>query len=55
MIDLANNTTLTEATGQALHLSEGAVVTYESGLSDTEFVSGPGGVWKTTLSSWQEL
>lgn len=44
-IYLKNGVALTEATGYKLKLEENANVTYQSGLINTNFTSGPGGAW----------
>lgn len=55
LISVKNGATLKEATGYKLHLSEIASVTYVSGLASAKFSSGPGGVWITQSSTWQEI
>lgn len=55
MIKVANNAVLKEATGYKLELSNGASVSYESGLANANFANGPGGIWATEESTWQEL
>jgi len=51
-INISNNSSLTEATGEILIISNNATVTYVSGLVDMFFSSGPAGTW--TLDSWKE-
>jgi hypothetical protein len=41
-----------QATGYAISLSGSTDVTYESGLADMTFDSGPSGAWNVT--SWRE-
>lgn len=48
-----NNVELIEATAYQLLLQNNAVVTYEIGLEDLEFTSGPGGSWE--VASWREI
>ncbi len=54
MIDVANNAILREATAYKLHLSNGASVSYESGLASAAFANGPGGVWRVSNTNWLE-
>jgi hypothetical protein len=51
-ITASNNFSAREVTGYKLIMSNSASITYESGLANTFFSSGPGGGWKVT--SWQE-
>ncbi len=51
-VELSNNVTVKEVTGYKIILKNNSTVTYDSGLADTFFSSGPGGGWKVT--SWQE-
>lgn len=51
-INLNNNVQTKEVTGYGIALQNNAVITYESGLINSFFSSGPGGTWKVT--SWQE-
>ncbi len=44
---------LKEATGYKLELENGATVTYESGLANASFTSGPGAGWQ--ISNWNEI
>jgi Tfp pilus assembly protein PilX len=55
MIEIANQAHLKEATGFALHLAQVTQVTYESGLANVNFANGPGGIWTTQESTWQEI
>lgn len=48
-----NNVELIEATAYQLLLQNNAVVTYEIGLENLEFTSGPGGSWE--VASWREI
>jgi len=44
---------VTEATGYKLKLDNNAVITYESGLINSQFSAGPQGGWE--IASWQEV
>lgn len=50
---LHNNITLKEATAAKVILDNNATITYETGLANVNFVSGPGGSW--TVVSWKEI
>ncbi len=51
--NINNNAELKEVTAYKLNLSNGAEVTYESGLADASFTSGPSGGWD--ISDWNEI
>lgn len=51
-IHFNNNAGAKEASGYGLDLDNNATVTYESGLQNINFTSGPGGTWK--IKSWGE-
>lgn len=51
-INIANNGTAISLTGYNIHLSENAVITYQEGLANANFVSGPSGTWN--VNSWNE-
>lgn len=51
-INLANSTSLNEITGYRIRLGNSTQVTYESGLVNLLFTSGPGGGY--TISNWRE-
>ena len=51
-IHFANGSAAKEATADALYLSPLAEITYESGLANVNFVSGPSGAW--VIQSWKE-
>ena len=53
LIEIQNSTSLKEATGWKLRLKNSASVTYESGLADVLFTSGPSGGYQ--INSWQEI
>ncbi|MCK5413041.1 MAG: hypothetical protein KAI57_01560 [Candidatus Pacebacteria bacterium] len=50
--NINNNANLKEVTAHKLNLSNNAIVTYESGLANASFSSGPGGGW--VVNSWNE-
>lgn len=49
---LSNNTSAREVTGYKITLENSANITYQSGLQNVLFTSGPGGVW--TIQDWKE-
>lgn len=51
-ITVSNNFSAREVTGYKLIMSNSSVITYESGLSNVFFSSGPSGGWK--VASWEE-
>lgn len=55
MVYIGQNGELKEVTAQTLYLENNAVVAYETGLSSIIFSSGPGGAWKPTPHTWQQL
>ena len=55
VVEVSNNAALKEITANKIHLSNGASVTYESGLASPLFSSGPGGGWEIQDQSWQLL
>jgi len=52
-IHFNNNATAKEVTGYGLDFDNNASVTYESGLANANFTSGPGAGWQ--ISNWQEV
>jgi hypothetical protein len=52
-INFSNNSTAREATAYGIHMNNGTTVTYDSGLANINFSSGPGATFDIT--SWQEL
>lgn len=50
---LENQTDLKEAVAQKLRLKNQATVTYETGLANVQFSSGPTGGWQ--INNWQEI
>lgn len=53
MINISNNADMKAVVGYKLNLSNNATITYEQGVADTTFSSGPGGGWN--VSSWKEV
>ncbi|MCH7529566.1 hypothetical protein IIB50_00385 [Patescibacteria group bacterium] len=53
LVVLHNGVSVTEVTGYKIQLKQNAVVTYEEGLINSSFSSGPGGSWN--ISSWKEV
>lgn len=53
LINLINNANLRSICAYKLLLQNNVVLTYEVGLENTSFSSGPGGGWKVT--SWKEI
>ena len=54
-VDISNNASLKEVTGQKIKLQNNAVITYESGLADVIFSGGPGGAWAMQRGTWHEI
>ena len=52
-IKLNSNVHVKEVTGYMLRLESNATVTYETGLANVNFTSGPGGAFQ--IKSWQEI
>lgn len=52
-INIQNNTILREVTGYGIELGNNARVSYEVGLQDASFSSGPGGSWE--VANWEEI
>jgi hypothetical protein len=52
-IEFTGSASAKEAVGYKMKLSGSANVTYESGLANQNFVSGPSGAWN--ISSWKEI
>ncbi len=51
-INVSNNAGARSLTGYMISLSNNAVITYDSGLANSNFSSGPSGAWN--VSSWKE-
>ncbi|MFH0952305.1 MAG: choice-of-anchor R domain-containing protein [Patescibacteria group bacterium] len=54
-ITLQNGADLYEATAYKLHLNNLAEVSYESGLANAKFTSGPGASWQIQPNTWREI
>jgi Tfp pilus assembly protein PilX len=52
-IDISNSAALNEVTAYKLKISNFATVTYDSGLSNVNFSSGPSGGWEILDQTWQ--
>lgn len=52
-ISVSGGARLKEATGYKLKVEGGSTITYESGLTDNNFSSGPSGTWN--IDSWKEV
>lgn len=53
IVEISNNAALKEVTAQKIILRQNCSVTYESGLADIKFTSGPGGSWIYQRGSYQ--
>ncbi len=51
-VNVSNNAGAASINGYKINLSNNAVITYQTGLSNTNFVNGPSGSWVAT--SWRE-
>jgi hypothetical protein len=54
-ISLSNSVGLKEATALLLKIGQSATVTYESGLANASFSTGPDGSWVLKKGTWQEM
>ncbi len=52
-IEFSNNATAKEATAYGIDMENGATITYESGLANAQFSSGPSGGY--TVRQWREV
>lgn len=52
-IKIQNNASMRQVTGYGIEVANSATVTYEIGLQDAAFTSGPSAGWQVT--SWQEI
>ncbi|MDP9249509.1 MAG: hypothetical protein M3M85_03325 [bacterium] len=52
-VNLSNNAGAKALNGKYIHLSNNVVITYDSGLVNSNFVNGPSGGWG--ISSWKEV
>ncbi len=55
MIEISNSASMKEITAEKLKISNSASVTYETGLANTAFSSGPSGGWELQSGTWQLL
>ncbi|HYC79852.1 MAG TPA: hypothetical protein VEC17_02405, partial [Candidatus Binatia bacterium] len=55
MIEVSQSGSLKEITAEKLRITNSATVTYETGLANTNFTSGPGGGWEIQDQTWQLL
>lgn len=53
-VDVSNNVWIREVTGRKIRISNNAIVTYESGLANMQFTSGPGASWTILRGTWRE-
>jgi hypothetical protein len=53
IVEISNNAALKEVTAQKLILRENTSVTYESGLANVNFTTGPGGAWVYRRGTYQ--
>lgn len=54
-IEFGNSATAKEATAWGITLHNSATVTYETGLANINFTSGPGAGWALKKGSWREV
>jgi len=54
-IQFANVSQAKEATAWGINMDNGATITYESGLANSNFTAGPGGGWTFQKGSWEEV
>lgn len=52
-INLHNNVNTTQITANKIKLANGSILTYNIGLTNINFSSGPGGSWKFLPGSWR--
>ncbi|MDO8513719.1 MAG: hypothetical protein Q7S37_04415 [bacterium] len=55
LVYLANNVEIKETTGYKLYLNNNARVTYELGLENVLFSTGPAGGWRMKPGTWREI
>jgi hypothetical protein len=53
MLEVSQNAKVRAITGGGIHLSNNAIVEYDTGLASSEFSGGPGGAW--AIIEWQVL
>jgi len=54
-IQFSNTARAKEATAYGITMSNSSTITYESGLANSSFTSGPGGGWIVKRSTWREI
>lgn len=54
-IQFTNTASAKEATAWGIRLDNNSSITYESGLANTNFTSGPGGGWSLKKGSWRNI
>lgn len=52
-VNLSNNASAKSLNGKFINLSNNVVITYDSGLANSNFVNGPSGGWN--IKSWKEV
>jgi hypothetical protein len=52
-VKIKNKGDVKEVTGYMLEIMENADVSYQTGLANADFTSGPGGGW--SISGWNEI
>lgn len=52
-LNVDNNGTAKSLTAYYIHLNNNSIITYDSGLANANFVSGPSGSWN--VSNWKEV
>jgi hypothetical protein len=55
MVEITNSAAMKEITAGKLKITNSATVTYETGLANAAFSSGPGGGWQIQHGTWQLL
>ena len=55
VIEVSNSAGAKELTAYKIHLNNNATVTYDSGLANAQFSSGPAGGWEVSRQTWQLL
>ncbi len=54
-VEITNSAGLREIVGWRVEVKNSAQVTYESGLANVNFSSGPGGSWTVVRGTWREI
>ena len=52
-VSVKNNARVMAVTGYEIEVENNVIITYESGLVNLNFSSGPGGGWK--IGAWREV